>query len=186
MQGRCKGCVKQVAGVLLLGIARACSAVNLVDDDAVGAARAHDSAHLHRISDARHERGRSPVVAGIDLQWAVPAMPCHHMRQRCLSQSWMQRNHVSIISLWPVVALYRQCMRQHRPFLALQASMLRRGLLSKGQYPQCLATTCASVVFSSPAGQRNASHGSSCHRLGPSIKPKSVVLPSKDQLIAPS
>ncbi len=63
-----------------------CGTIDLVDDDAVGSPRAYDGLHLHRVADARSQRGGRALVAGVDLHGAVAAVPRHHMRQRRLAQ----------------------------------------------------------------------------------------------------
>ena len=60
--------------------ARTGSPINLIDDYAVWAPRAKDGLHLDGVIDARHERSRSPVIAGVDFQSPVAAVPRHHMR----------------------------------------------------------------------------------------------------------
>ena len=59
---------------------RTCSPVDLIYDDAVRPGRADDGLHLYGVIDAAHESGRRPVIAGVDLQGPVPAVPGHHVR----------------------------------------------------------------------------------------------------------
>ena len=61
--------------------------VDLVDDDTVGLAGPHHGLHLASVGDAGVQGGSRAVVAGVDLDWSIPAVPGYHVSKGGLAEA---------------------------------------------------------------------------------------------------
>ena len=76
---------------------RACCAIDLIDDDAVGPLAGHDNLHLHSIVDAGGQAACRAFIAGINLHGPEATVSRNHMRKRGLAQAWSEHAAISFL-----------------------------------------------------------------------------------------